>query len=276
MIIWLASYPKSGNTWIRLFLDSLFNSSEEFNINKNIIKQFPLRSNFIGISENINNQNEFAKHCIAAQQKINLDNKIKIFKTHNAFWNWNNRQFRFTNENETLGVIHIVRDPRAVVTSILNYFHKENYKDAIDFIKIDRVLGGDEDEHGLPTIIGSWSNHYRSWRKFKKNNILIKYEDLLKNPEKEFFKITNYLSSTANFQFQKNDIIESINNCNFDNLSKQEDKYGFNSNSDTNKRLKKKFFNLGPKNKWQDILNTKFQKEIENIFKDEMKEIGYL
>ena len=46
MIIWLASYPKSGNTWIRLFLDSLFNSSEEFNINKNIIKQFPLRSNF--------------------------------------------------------------------------------------------------------------------------------------------------------------------------------------------------------------------------------------
>ena len=102
MIIWLASYPKSGNTWIRLFLDSLFNSSEEFNINKNIIKQFPLRSNFIGISENINDQNEFAKHCIAAQQKINLDNKIKIFKTHNAFWNWNNGQFRFTNENETL------------------------------------------------------------------------------------------------------------------------------------------------------------------------------
>jgi len=78
MIIWLASYPKSGNTWIRLFLDSLFNSSEEFNINKNIIKQFPLRSNFIGISENINNQNEFAKHCIAAQQKINLDNE-KVF-----------------------------------------------------------------------------------------------------------------------------------------------------------------------------------------------------
>ena len=73
MIIWLASYPKSGNTWIRLFLDSLFLSSNEFNINKNFIQQFPLRSNFYGLSENINNQEEFAKYCIPAQQKINLD-----------------------------------------------------------------------------------------------------------------------------------------------------------------------------------------------------------
>ena len=276
MIIWLASYPKSGNTWIRLFLDCLLFSRNEFNINKNYITQFPLRSSFNGLTDNVNNQKEFAKYCIEAQKKVNLDKKIKIYKTHNALWNWNNGEYLFTDESQTLGVIYIVRDPRNIVTSILNYFHKENYRNAIDFMKKDRVLGGDEDEHGLPTIIGSWSNHYRSWKKFKNNNLLIKYEDLLIKPEKEFFKITEFLKSVGNFEFNKNNILEAIKNCKFENLSKQEDKYGFVSNSDTNKNLNKKFFNLGPKNKWQDILDIEFRSEIEKLFSEEMKEIGYL
>ena len=133
-------------------------------------------------------------------------------------------------------------------------------------MKKDRVLGGDEDENGLPTIIGSWSNHYRSWKKFKKNNLLIKYEDLLSKPEKEFFKITNFLNSIGDFEFDKNNILKAVKNCGFENLSKQEDKFGFVSNSDTNKKLNKKFFNLGPKNKWQNILKIEFQSEIEKLF----------
>ena len=276
MIIWLASYPKSGNTWVRLFLDSLFNSSENFNINQNFIEQFPLRSNFFELTNNVNDQEEFAKHCISAQQKLNLDNKIKIFKTHNALWNWKNGKYSFTNENETLGVIHIVRDPRNVVTSILNYFHKKNYQDAIEFMRKDRILGGDEDEHGLPTIIGSWSNHYKSWKKFKKNYLLIKYEDLIKKNKEEFFKITNYLNSLGDFKFSKNNISKAIKNCEFENLSKQEDKFGFISNSDTNKKLNQKFFNLGPNNDWKKILNKEYQEEIENLFGTEMKDVGYI
>ena len=276
MIIWLASYPKSGNTWVRLFLDSLFNSSENFNINQNFIEQFPLRSNFFELTNNVNDQEEFAKHCISAQQKLNLDNKIKIFKTHNALWNWKNGKYSFTNENETLGVIHIVRDPRNVVTSILNYFHKKNYQDAIEFMRKDRILGGDENEHGLPTIIGSWSNHYKSWKKFKKNYLLIKYEDLIKKNKEEFFKITNYLNSLGDFKFSKNNISKAIKNCEFENLSKQEDKFGFISNSDTNKKLNQKFFNLGPNNDWKKILNKEYQEEIENLFGTEMKDVGYI
>ena len=61
MIIWLASYPKSGNTWVRLFLDNLFSNSENFNINNNFIDQFPLRHHFEGISDNINDLDDGAK-----------------------------------------------------------------------------------------------------------------------------------------------------------------------------------------------------------------------
>tara|TARA_Y100000996_G_C22473619_1_gene623190 strand:- start:181 stop:1011 length:831 start_codon:yes stop_codon:yes gene_type:complete len=276
MIIWLASYPKSGNTWVRLFLDYLLSSNKDFNINDNVIGQFPIRSHFLTLSENINDQDEFAKYCIEAQQKLNLDNKQKILKTHNAFWNWGGGKYTFTNEKNTLGVIYIVRDPRNIITSVLNYFHKKNYYEALEFMKENKVLGGNEDEIGLPTIIGSWSNHYKSWKKFKKNFLIIKYENLLENPLEEFSKITNYLKNISDFKFENNNILKAIEECSFDNMSKQEDRFGFNDNSKRNKKLNKKFFNLGPSNKWQDILDKEIQEEIEKLFNSEMKELGYL
>ena len=276
MIIWLASYPKSGNTWIRLFLDNLFSSSDKFHINQNLIQQFPLRKHFSGLTENINNQNELAKNCIDAQLRLNLDGKIKVLKTHNALWKFNNGEYSFTNEINTIGVIHIVRDPRNIVTSILNYFQKKNYENAIEFMKKDKVIGGGDEDAGLPTIIGSWSNHYKSWKKFKKNYLLVKYEDLLKDPKNEFFKITNYLKKVANYNFDQKKIEKAIVDCDFQNLSDQEDTFGFDGNSQTNKKINQKFFNLGPRNKWQDILDNKIKDRIELIFKDEMKDLGYL
>ena len=276
MIIWLASYPKSGNTWVRLFLDNLLSGEKDFNINNNSIGQFPLRSHFLNLSDNINDQDEFAKYCILAQQKLNLDNKLKFFKTHNAFWNWGGGKYTFTNEENSLGAIYIIRDPRNVITSVLNYYHKENYDHALEFMIENKVLGGDDSEIGLPTIIGSWSNHYKSWKKFKKNYLIIKYENLLNKPQDEFFKITNYLETISDLKFERSKILKTINECSFENMSTQEDKFGFNDNTEKNKLLKKKFFNLGPNNKWENYLEKKIQNKIEKNFGNEMKELGYL
>ena len=276
MIVWLASYPKSGNTWVRLFLDNLFSSNNQFNINNNVIDQFPLRKHFLDLNANVNDLNDFAMNCTAAQLRLNLDNKIKIYKTHNALWKWQDGKKRFTDEENTLGVIYIVRDPRNIITSVLNYFHKESYKVALEFMKENKVIGGGEEDNGLPTIIASWANHYNSWKKFKKNYLLVKYEDILHDPNKEFFKITRYLNQVGNFEFNEDKIYNAIKNCAFKNLSKQEDTYGFDGNSKSNKKLKQKFFNLGPKNQWQNILDKETRGEIELLFKNEMKELGYL
>lgn len=121
MIIWLASYPKSGNTWVRLFLEALiFSKEKNLDINKANIRQFPLRRDFHGLTNNVDNINEFISNSIVSQEKVNLDNKIKFFKTHNAYWKSGN--YSFTNEENTLGVIHIVRDPRNVITSLKKSF----------------------------------------------------------------------------------------------------------------------------------------------------------
>ena len=44
MIVWLASYPKSGNTWLRFFIVSLLLGNKEninFNDLGNVISQYP-------------------------------------------------------------------------------------------------------------------------------------------------------------------------------------------------------------------------------------------
>ena len=71
---------------------------------------------------------------------INQDNELKFFKTHNAFWNWGGGKYTFTDEKNSLGVIHIVRDPRNVITSVLNYYHKQNYNHALEFLTENKVF----------------------------------------------------------------------------------------------------------------------------------------
>ena len=279
MIIWLASYPKSGNTWIRIFLNTLLFSEGkgDVDINSNSIDQFPLRKNFKDLTDNINDINEFAKNCISAQEIINLQNETKIFKTHNAFWKQQKTNYSFTNEENTLGVIYIVRDPRNIITSVLNYFNKNDYDEALEFMSDKlKILGGSENEFGVPTIISSWANHYNSWKKFKKNYLLIKYENLLYNPKEEFLKITEYLNLINGYKFEENKIMEAIENTKFSKLSNQEDLKGYIGNSPKNKELEKKFFNLGPKNKWEDLLEGRVKDQIEKIFKEEMKELNYI
>ena len=73
MIIWLASYPKSGNTWVRVFLNTLFYTKDnDSDLNNLSIGQFPNRKHFENILDNVDDLNEFSKNCINAQLKINL------------------------------------------------------------------------------------------------------------------------------------------------------------------------------------------------------------
>jgi len=282
MIIWIASYPKSGNTWVRAILNSLLYSKDsKIDINKlqNKIRQFPIMSDFSEITKSTLNEEQFAKNCIYAQEKLNLDNKIKFFKTHNALWKFDN--YAFTDELNTLGVIHVVRDPRNVITSILNHFKSyiNNYNEAYEFLTNPKKRFGNQISLGeidIPTIISSWSNHYKSWSKFKKNYLLIKYENLLNDPEKEYLKITKYLKKTINFQFEDTQIKKIIENTNFEKLQSQEKIDGFVEAPDNKLDKKVKFFHLGPENRWEKILNDNIKNDIENIFRDEMKDLGYL
>ena len=277
MIIWLASYPKSGNTWVRVFLNSLFyTDNNESDINNLSIGQFPNRKHFKDITKNMDDINEFSKHCINAQSKLNLSNQTIFLKTHHAYWR--NENYKFTDTQTTLGVIYIVRDPRNIITSLKNHYNFKNYDDALKFLLDDRKVIGtknSEKEVDLPHIISSWKNHFNSWKKMNKNYLLIKYENLINFPELEFEKITKYLENLINKKFKKTKILDSIKKSSFDNLKKKEQSNGFiEAPISTDQPIS--FFNMGPKNNWRNLLDKEISRKIEREFKKEMLELNYL
>lgn len=278
MIIWIASYPKSGNTWLRSIITSLLYTTDgifDFKLIKKI-KQFPTRNQFQEFTKNFNDINEISKFWLLAQDKINLTEEIKFFKTHNLNCAVNKNSF--TNKSHTLGTIYVVRDPRNLINSIKNHYNKGNDEEAKNFLISKKILSRvpKDNEADIATLLGSWSDHYNFWTKKNSNLLLIKYEDLILDTKKELERIIIYLKKFMTVEINPEKIKNILNTTSFDHLKGLENKGLFNENVYDSKKNKIRFFNKGPSNDWTKVLDKKIQDDIEKIFYKEMKELGYI
>ena len=286
MIIWIASYPKSGNTWIRSLLSSyLFSDNGKFNFKllKNI-EQFSSKNLSLKYQEKLSHQTRISKNWISSQKIINQDNKIHFFKTHNAMCTINGN--KFTDKFNTLAAIYVVRDPRNLITSLANHYELSLDK-TFSFLTNKRKIifpvnlreeKKDIKEHEDFNFLGDWSAHYQSWKNINFCPIkIIKYEDCLIDAQKVFTSTLDFLSKFLKFKFDEKKFNNSITSTSFQNLSKMEINEGFHESATSYKTMKKiKFFNLGKKNNWKMLLDKKLIKKIESHFKNQMNELGYL
>ena len=275
MIIWCASYPKSGNTWIRAIITSLI-YSEDGIFNFNLLKkvgQFPRRDHFKELVDDFTDLNNLSKYWITAQEKINSDGKLRIFKTHNGNYNFSENDF--TNKKNTLGVIYIVRDPRNIISSLSNHY-QHDFKFSTDFLLNEKSFLSNKDpnyktEENIITLLGSWKNHYNSW-KITSNLLLIRYEDLILDVKSQVNRLSNFLKKFAYFYTNEIKINNIIETTSFELLKKKEENEGF--EEAVNSKIK--FFNSGPKSNWKNIVDEKLIHKIEKSFEKEMKELNYL
>ena len=293
MIIWLASYPKSGNTWVRTIINQIiFNdikSKTEVFDKLTRIRRYPSKIDIVGLPQ-LPNHNVFTKeqkkqvidftikNWSVSQDKINQNNKTNILKTHNILCklNLDGKNYSFANLNNTIGVIHIVRDPRNIVTSVKNHFSINNEEESVEML-CDNYNWTGFVNNEIPQLLSSWSNHYNSWKKFPNNYLLIKYEDLVTDISKEIIRIAKYLSNHFEYEFSEKIVDEIKKNTSFENFKELETKGKFNENSINEiTGEKNSFFNLGPENNWKKILKKESVDKIEKEFNKEMKELGYL
>ena len=279
MIIWLASYPKSGNTLLRSILSSYFYSNDGIFTFENLekISQFPQTSHLMSIGVDVDNEKEVFKNFINAQNFINQDKKkVKFFKTHSSLCKM--YESNFTDLKNTLGAIYIVRDPRNVVTSLAHHYNL-SIDQATD-VMIDKNRLMDKTPKNCRVFLGSWNFNFNSWKNLKDQNkfLLIKYEDLINKKKTVLLKIFKYLDLLglkSNLDMTK--LNKAIKTTEFKNMKKKEKNETFYEaviDSKTGKR--KNFFNLGPKNNWRQLLDEKNKNKIEKNFEKEMTELGYL
>lgn len=272
MIIWLASYPKSGNTMLRTMLSAyLFSREGSFNFDllKNI-KQFPNENILKILNIDRKNRNEIVRNSIKGQEIINKNRGVGFLKTHNVLYNFKGK-YPFTDYNNTLGAIYIVRDPRNVVISYSRHLNlsPEKVTDILIRAKSYEI-----------DIMGTWKENYLSWKNMTQDKkcLLVKYEELIANRKKTFIKILKFIYGLREMNFNvDNDKLENmLKTTSFDFLKNLENKEGFGESVENKEGKKIAFFDKGPARKWNEELKTDLKNQIEEAFKDEMIELGYL
>ena len=273
-IVWIASYPKSGNTWIRAFIENyLQNSSRPVELN-----QLHQRS----ISES---ESSLYQAQLSMEQKLaDLDTesvcKLRTYvhsdiarnaqgttfvKTHNFQGQY--KGIPLHNASVSSGAIYVLRNPLDVVVSMSNYFGL-TIDQAIDFMADDMTGTPMEDSH-VPQIISSWSKHVESWTEHKEKSVLVlRYEDLVSNSLKSFRKIESFL----NLKKDPKRLKQAILNSSFNKLRDLESQKGFVEKHENAAR----FFNKGRPNQWKEVLtDEQVDKVVEQHF-GQMKNFKYL
>jgi Sulfotransferase domain len=276
-IVWIASYPKSGNTWVRAFLHSLARQQHgeggEQDINE--MSRFSTwdldkrrYADFLGFEpDNSEHRQEIAasRHAVHRQIADSTENVVLI-KTHNCLVM--DRGHSTINFEVTAGAIYIVRNPLDIAIS---YAHHSGA--SIDDA-IERMSMVDAETNGTALAVyevqGSWSQHVWSWTRNPNRALrVVRYEDMVADPKKEFAAIAEHLL----FKPTPTQLKKALKASSFARLQAQEQEKGFRERPPV---ASQSFFREGRAGQWREVLSPA---QIDRIVRDhgeQMQRFGYL
>ncbi len=274
-IIWLASYPKSGNTWIRILLSNYLNQEESpININKinaSIISSsrsifddyIPFLSSDLSLEEIDIIRPEVYKMISSESQEL------RYIKTHDAYTTNKDEKNIFPKE-VSKAVIQIVRNPLDIAVSFAHHSNISIEKSILNLNNNNLAFSSSSTRltTQLRQKLLSWSNHYLSWKEAKIPSLIIKYEDLLKNTELEFRKIILFIYGEVDEAKLK----KAVQDSSFSKLQQQENKQEFKEKPID----AKSFFRKGIAGSWKKDLTDEQVLTIINTNKEVMLELGYI
>ena len=263
-LTWIASYPKSGNTWVRSIIHAGLTGS--LDINRLSITSRGFASKVAELHRGkiaLQFPEEASSFWATCQRRLSFDlnGKKAFLKTHNAAVKCGGEKFPLTDTSN--GVIYIVRDPRDVIISYSNHYRIEP-REAFDRIHSQHNHIWATDSLERFEFLSRWDTHVLSWNSLSVPKLFLRYEDMLETPERSIKKIFEFLDLEPVISTEK-----IVDLTNFANLSKQEAVNGFNEavNGAT-------FFNQGKSQQWKD-LDLALLNEVTEAFGEAMGVFGY-
>ena len=270
MITWIASYPKSGNTWVRGFLSAYLNEGK-LDINKMRLDVDDITGYYYHIVSPMvvdrlpSGWTLQLRGAALAHMATTLD--YPLVKTHST--NAEINGVYMIPRCFTKKAIYILRDPRDIVVS-LSHQLEWSLDECIGFINNpQQMIHKREDGKGLFNFVGMWAQHVVSWGDEKNFRVgLARYEDFMERPEESFKKILDFLE----WEFNQRLFEDSLNASSFSEMQRQETE---NENGFVENRGKSLFFREGKVGNWRNVLNDEQVEKIEEQHFDIMERLKY-
>lgn len=271
-IVWLSSYPKSGNTWLRAFLHNLLrNPDRPMGINE--LDKFCLGDSQASWYQHIAGRSPagMTKPEIAAIRPQVHEAFTKAFpdsvfaKTHNLLGEAFGHPL--VTMSCTVGAIYVLRNPLDVVISLADHFGL-TLDQAITFMANPQA-GTENDEFNAFEFYGTWSQHVESWtREGNEGMIWLRYEDMLTKPQQSFGRIAGYLGLKP----PRQRLDKAIKFSSFKVLRNQEEREGFRERS----KHAERFFRVGKAAQWRSLLSAAQVDAIVEAHGEQMERFAYL
>lgn len=272
-IVWVASYPKSGNTWVRAALTALIGGGEvDINQLSGAGRSAATRHAFdatLGLSS------------ADLDEAVVLDLRPRVYelwseetkaplvcKIHDALALTPSGEW-LVPPAATRAVIHVVRDPRAVAVSLAHHMDV-SIDEAITAMAGPLTLGRVREgvSQQLVQRVGSWSDHIRSWLAAPPPVQTVRYEDLITSPRPAFESVAHVAGLTVS----ADDIARAIEATRFEVLRDQERRSGFAERP----RAGATFFREGLADGWRTSLTPPQATRIVDDHRQVMERLGYL
>jgi aryl sulfotransferase len=274
-IFWLASYPRSGNTWFRLFLANL-KRGENAAASVNELEPFNAASRFlfdrhVGTPASELTAGEIDRLRPRVYERMaGLAEEPLFIKAHDKFRRTDSGEPIFS-PNASAGAVYIVRHPADVALSLAPYLDVEIER-AVEILNDPDYRFGDERDRltiHLPESLGSWSDHARSWLDQTEIPLrMIRYEDALADPVSAFREAARFLGLPAD----DDSIRRAVERSDFKIAKRQEETGGFIEH----RKGVAPFFRKGRSGGWRDELPEPLAREIFDAHAETMRRLGYL
>jgi len=271
-IIWLASYPKSGNTWLRAFIANLLADTDEPLPLAALSKFAPSEAStywyraFFGADFPCDDDARVAAKRAEVQKRIVMQaQKPVLLKTHSYLGQAHGHEM--LDMDLTISAVYVVRNPLDVAISAAPHFNK-TLDGSIKMISNEQTFMRATDKVVFEQST-DWSTHVRSWTQQAHPGLLVvRYEDMLLKPEKTFTRIARFIAN----QPTKKQIARAVRHASFKSLQKMEKQEGFSEGS----KFAKAFFRKGKADQWKDTLTEAQIRTIVDAHKEQMKRFGYI